>query len=167
MELAPRPVFKHATTTGYHTPTSRPISPAGVYQLVPRPTIVPLRSTSPIGPVVVPPRPASPVRPLSPTTFKREDDLCCVCFDNGVPQHKALGCGHYVCMECTGNLRRDECPTCRAGLIGGYAPEYHERIIAHKASDEGRLERANAEYAANIAAGMSDTEARALYDTQI
>lgn len=42
---------------------------------------------------------------------------CCVCYDNTTTKTK---CGHHLCYECWGALKKKECPMCRSDIKCAY-----------------------------------------------
>lgn len=44
-------------------------------------------------------------------------EKCCVC-EEAMKSKDSLKCGHFVCIGCLGNMRKNECPLCRKELSG-------------------------------------------------
>lgn len=64
---------------------------------------------------------------------------CCICYEKEIvsPANKLI-CKHAVCAPCTKQLRKAQCPICRANIEGGY---YTEDVAA--AINSASIEDAN------------------------
>ncbi len=65
---------------------------------------------------------------------------CCVCYDKAVSPNRLTTCRHAICKDCTYQLRKKECPTCRVELSGGYYGEQVDDTIKQFAALDKRIE---------------------------
>lgn len=80
-------------------------------------------------------------------------DECCVCLDPIVSPGKKTACGHAICMDCTKQLRKAECPVCRAKLADGYlTQDINQAIQAAERQDIRVIELSDAVYTDYLAA---------------
>ena len=90
------------------------------------------------------------------TTTKTElqtqsvEEVCCVCSE---PAEKGkLGCGHVICKECVGQIRKADCPFCRAKLQGGHVTgKLLKEIESREKEDKKREENIDRSIAGDIA----------------
>lgn len=90
---------------------------------------------------------------------------------------KQTACGHAICADCTKQLRKAECPVCRARLEAGYLTqdaaqaieaagrqdarvrEYYDLVYAEYLNmDPGRTDRAARDYADAFSLFLSNNE---------
>jgi len=70
---------------------------------------------------------------------KHED--CCICMEEEiVPLEKVTQCKHAICSDCTKQLRKAECPICRAGLAGGYLTQDITQAIESRKQEDVRVQ---------------------------
>ena len=70
---------------------------------------------------------------------KHED--CCICMEEEVvPIEKRTQCKHAICSDCTKQLRKAECPVCRAGLAGGYLTQDIDQAIRSRNIEDARVQ---------------------------
>jgi hypothetical protein len=73
---------------------------------------------------------------------------CCICMESTVLPDKTLKCTHAICSDCTRQLRKAECPVCRAKLEGGYyTQDVRQAIQAADMEDKYVEETSDAIYA--------------------
>lgn len=109
------------------------------------------RSPSPIRRSLSGSRSRSPQRKSSPTE-------CCICMDELTAEEK-LYCGHALCRECVGGLRKSQCPVCRRPLEGGrISPTSLSMITIRELEDADRQELQNAMSAFGAQLGYSEDD---------
>ena len=64
---------------------------------------------------------------------------CCLCYEMNVEPGKTPTCGHAICADCTQQLRKAECPTCRRELVGGYLTQDAGQAIQAAAATDARV----------------------------
>lgn len=74
-----------------------------------------------------------------PETEHLEDEDCCICLDPVSPGQKKTKCEHAVCTTCAAQLRKPECPTCRAPLTGDFLTTSQKVRIEGKQAQDKRI----------------------------
>lgn len=67
-------------------------------------------------------------------------EKCCVC-EEAMKSKDSLKCSHFVCIDCLGNMRKNECPVCRKELNGEIiTDEIFSKILQNTEIDEAENE---------------------------
>ena len=120
----------------------RPTTPSMASEPVFRPTTPPRTRSPPVTTMTSP-------RLVSEPVFTQIDRVnnhsasshmdCCVCYDTVESPNRSLKCGHMVCADCTKQLHRAECPTCRQPMEGGYFTHEVAQSINRAAAADAKI----------------------------
>ena len=66
---------------------------------------------------------------------------CCICLETKVSADKKITCGHAICADCTKQLRKAECPICRARIQGGYLTQDAAQAINNATTQDTRVQQ--------------------------